>query len=61
MTTALAAALLGASTPQGAALPAARWSHALTGRRPELGTAFALESMSNEASFLIGPSSAPRR
>ncbi len=49
-----AAALAGASIPQVAALSAARWTHLLEGRG-ELAAAFSLESMSNAASFLVGP------
>jgi MFS family permease len=53
---ALAAAGLGAGAtiPQFGALSAARWSALLHGR-PELTPAFALETLSNEVAFLVGP------
>ncbi|WP_223291060.1 MFS transporter [Streptomyces avicenniae] len=44
----------GATVPQFGALSAARWSALLHGR-PELTPAFALETLSNEAAFLVGP------
>ncbi|MEV0847659.1 MFS transporter [Streptomyces sp. NPDC049954] len=44
----------GATVPQIGALSAARWSALLHGR-PELVPAFALETLSNEAAFLLGP------
>ncbi|KUH38128.1 MFS transporter [Streptomyces changanensis] len=44
----------GATTPQFGALSAARWSALLHGR-PELTPAFALETISNEVAFLLGP------
>lgn len=55
---AAAGAGLGATVPQVGALAAARWSHLLGDRaqeRPLLRTAFALEALGNEASFLVGP------
>ncbi|MFD7602997.1 MFS transporter [Streptomyces mirabilis] len=45
----------GATIPQFGALSAARWSALLHGRA-ELTPAFALETISNEAAFLLGPS-----
>ncbi|MGN5634766.1 MFS transporter [Streptomyces sp. AC154] len=51
----MAAALAaGATVPQIGALSAARWSALLHGRA-ELAPAFALETMSNDAAFLLGP------
>lgn len=44
----------GATIPQFGALSAARWSALLHGRA-ELTPAFALETISNEAAFLLGP------
>ncbi|MFJ4898405.1 MFS transporter [Streptomyces sp. NPDC088727] len=44
----------GATVPQIGALSAARWSALLHGRA-ELAPAFALETMSNDAAFLLGP------
>ncbi|MFJ1561269.1 MFS transporter [Streptomyces mirabilis] len=44
----------GATIPQFGALSAARWSTLLHGRA-ELTPAFALETISNEAAFLLGP------
>jgi MFS family permease len=44
----------GATVPQIGALSAARWSALLHGRA-ELTTAFALETISNDAAFLLGP------
>ncbi|MFJ8864264.1 MFS transporter [Streptomyces sp. NPDC102473] len=44
----------GATVPQFGALSAARWSALLHGRA-ELSPALALETMSNEAAFLLGP------
>jgi MFS family permease len=44
----------GATVPQFGALSAARWSALLHGRA-ELTPAFALETISNEAAFLLGP------
>jgi MFS family permease len=55
---AAAGACLGATVPQVGALAAARWSHMLGSRerdRPLLSTAFAMEALGNEASFLVGP------
>ncbi|WP_217552616.1 MFS transporter [Streptomyces sp. GbtcB6] len=53
---ALGGALAGAGVPQLGALSAARWSALLrTGRAAELPTAFALESVANEAGYLLGP------
>lgn len=50
-------ALLGAVVPQVGALAAARWSHLLGrgGREASLPTAFALEALATEGSFLVGP------
>ncbi|WP_405406743.1 MFS transporter [Streptomyces sp. NBC_01104] len=51
----MAAALAaGATVPPFGALSAARWSALLHGR-PELTPAFALEALSNDAAFLLGP------
>ena len=50
----LAAAVAGASSPQISACVRARWS-ALLGGRPELKTAFALESVADEVVFVVGP------
>lgn len=44
----------GATVPQIGALSAARWSALLHGR-PELTSAFALETIGNEVAFLLGP------
>lgn len=44
----------GATIPQVGALSAARWSALLHGR-PELPAAFALETISSDAAFLLGP------
>ncbi|RKS77846.1 putative MFS family arabinose efflux permease [Motilibacter peucedani] len=52
---ALVGAAVGASLPPVAALSAARWSGLLAGEAGSLRRAFALESTSNEASFLVGP------
>lgn len=53
---ALGGALAGATLPQLSAASAARWAALLrTGRAAELPTAFALESISNAVSYLVGP------
>jgi hypothetical protein len=52
----LGGALVGASLPQLSAMSAARWAALLrTDRASELPTAFALESISNAVSYLVGP------
>jgi MFS family permease len=49
-------ALVGATLPQFSAAAAARWSALLDGsRRPALPTAYALESLSNNVAYLVGP------
>ena len=51
-----AATCAGAAVPQLGALSAARWAHLLRSRRAdELPAAFALESLTNAAAFLLGP------
>ncbi|MEV0582472.1 MFS transporter [Nonomuraea sp. NPDC050310] len=50
----LAAALAGASVPQVGAMVRARWSHTLSGS-PLLGTAFAVESITDELTFTLAP------
>ncbi|MGW5179163.1 MFS transporter [Streptomyces sp. NPDC004082] len=53
---ALGGALAGACVPQLSAMSAARWAALLrTDRAGELPTAFALESISNAVSYLVGP------
>lgn len=52
--TAGCAALAGAAAPQIGALTAARWSALLRGD-PALATAFTLESLGNDMTFLLGP------
>ncbi len=54
---AAAGAVLGATVPQIGAVAAARWSHLLTrgGQESSLPTAFALEALATEGSFLFGP------
>ncbi|MGY5014059.1 MFS transporter [Streptomyces sp. 900105755] len=53
---ALGGALAGAGLPQLGAMSAARWAALLrSGRAAELPSAFALESVSNEAGYLLGP------
>ncbi|MER6470879.1 MFS transporter [Streptomyces collinus] len=53
---ALGGALAGAGVPQLGAMSAARWAALLrTDRAAELPTAFALESLSNAVSYLVGP------
>ncbi|MER5795038.1 MFS transporter [Streptomyces sp. NPDC001980] len=53
---ALGGVLAGACVPQLGAMSAARWAALLrTGRAAELPSAFALESVSNEAGYLLGP------
>jgi MFS family permease len=53
---ALGGALAGACVPQLSAMSAARWAALLrTDRAAELPTAFALESLSNAVSYLVGP------
>ena len=52
--TAACAALAGAAAPQIGALTAARWSALLRGD-PALATAFTLESLGNDMTFLLGP------
>ncbi len=47
-------ALAGGTIPQAGALSSARWSNLLAGD-PLLGTAFALESLTNAVAFLVGP------
>lgn len=51
----LAGAAAGASIPQLGALSSARWVALLDGRRAWLPQAFALESVANAVSFLVGP------
>lgn len=50
----LAAAATGLVTPQSGTMVRARWAHALGDRR-RLTTAFAVESVADEAVFVIGP------
>ncbi|MFI6480233.1 MFS transporter [Nonomuraea sp. NPDC050663] len=50
----LVAALAGATVPQVAAMVRARWSHTLSGSS-KLGTAFAVESITDELTFTIAP------
>ncbi len=49
------AALAGASYPPIGSAVRARWSHVLAGRPVEVQTAYALESVIDEAIFIIGP------
>lgn len=49
------AVLAGAAFPPWGSLVRARWAYALSGRRPLLPTAFALEAVVDEAIFVIGP------
>lgn len=51
----LGALLAGASFPPWGSLVRARWVYALTERRTQLPTAFALEAVVDEAVFVIGP------
>lgn len=48
------AALAGASVPQVGAMVRARWAHTLGGS-PQLGTAFAVESITDELTFTMAP------
>ncbi|MFC7716217.1 hypothetical protein [Nonomuraea recticatena] len=50
----LTAALAGASLPQVGAMVRARWSHTLGGSG-KLGTAFAVESITDELTFTLAP------
>lgn len=50
----LAAVVAGLGAPGAGNMVRARWSHVLTDRR-ELGSAFALEAMLDEAVFIVGP------
>jgi predicted MFS family arabinose efflux permease len=51
----VAAALAGAAYPPIGSAVRARWSHVLAGRPVEVQTAYALESVIDEAIFMIGP------
>jgi hypothetical protein len=51
----VSAALAGAAYPPIGSAVRARWSHALAGRPTEVQTAYALESVIDEAIFVIGP------
>jgi MFS family permease len=50
-----AAALAGGSYPPIGSVVRARWSHVLAGRPSDVQTAYALESVIDEAIFIIGP------
>jgi MFS family permease len=51
----VAAALAGAAYPPIGSCVRARWSHVLAGEADEIQTAYALESVIDEAIFIIGP------
>jgi MFS family permease len=51
----VSAALAGAAYPPIGSAVRARWSHVLSGRPTEVQTAYALESVIDEAIFIIGP------
>jgi MFS family permease len=54
----VAAAVAGAAYPPIGSCVRARWSYVLTGRPLEVQTAYALESVVDEAIFIIGPTTA---